>query len=478
MWPCGLGWGKFIVDIHLFRTLSGRFLLLTIGFVMLAEVLIFVPSVARFREDYLLARLELAQLATLALLATPDDMVAPELADELLKNAEVMNIVLRRDDTRELILSSPLTDPVAQTFDLRNVSAFTLMKDALACLFVTHDRTIRIIGMPVKGAGYEIETTLREGPLKVAMLAYGRNILQLSLVISLVTAGLLFLAVRRLMVRPIRRVVANMQDYRANPEDQSRIIQPNSNVIELREAEAALHDLQEQLTQSLRQKERLAQLGGAVAKISHDLRNMLTTTQLLADLIDSSTDPTVARASPKLVASLSRAINLCEQTLTFGRAEEAAPVFAPVNLGPLIHDVLEAERLHAGDAAVTLTADVPDTLIVAADAEQLFRVLSNLIRNAREAIASQQKPGEITLTAAQTPDGAEVFVRDTGPGLPIRAQDKLFRPFEGSARKGGTGLGLAIAAELVRNHGGTVELIETGASGTIFRVFLPRRTKT
>lgn len=446
--------------------------MLTIAFVMLAEVLIFVPSVARFRQTYLQDRLELAQLATLALLATPDEMVAPELADELLSNAEVLNIVLRRDDLRELILSSPMAEPIAETFDLRNPGPFRLIRDAMRILFIGHDRTIRIIGLPVKNAGYEIETTLREAPLRAAMLAYGWNIFLLSLAISLMTASLLFLAVRRLMVQPIRRVVDNMRAYRENPEDQGLLMTPISSVAELREAEAGLYELQTQLSQLLRQKDRLAQLGGAVAKVSHDLRNILTTTQLLADRLENSEDPTVARVAPKLLASLSRAINLCEHTLTYGRAEEPAPVLKRIALAPLVDEVIEAESLHAPERLRILAEVAPDVHVLA-DSEQLFRILSNLVRNACEAMAQAQKPGSITISATQNGARAEILLQDTGPGLPLRARDKLFRPFEGSARKGGTGLGLAIAAELARNHGGALELVQTGATGTTFRLTLP-----
>ena len=84
----------------MFNTLSGRFLILTIVFVMLAEVLIFVPSIARFRLDYLNTRIERAQIASLALLA--DDMLAPELEAELLQNAGVYNVVLLRNETRRV----------------------------------------------------------------------------------------------------------------------------------------------------------------------------------------------------------------------------------------------------------------------------------------------------------------------------------------------------------------------------------------
>jgi len=458
-----------------FRTLSGRFLLLTIIFVMLAEVLIFVPSVARFREDYLQQRLELAQLASLALLATPDDMVTPELANELLKNAEVLNIVLRRNEMRELILSSPMVEPVMETYDLRNATAYELIIDALATLFINEKEVIRIIGRPVKGAGIEIETTLRVMPLREAMLEYGRNIFLISLLISVISSAMLFVAVRFVLVRPIRRLVSNMMDYQQAPEDATRVIAPQSRVVELRAAEDTLHDLQTQLTANLKQKERLAQLGEAVAKISHDLRNILTTTQLLTDRIEMSEDPTVARIAPKLVTSVGRAINLCEQTLTFGKAEEAAPKPERFKLADLVDEIIDSENLRDDAETVKIICEFSPDFTLTADREQMFRVIINLVRNARQAMVATQGSGEICVRADRTPSGAELKVCDTGPGLPNAAKEKLFQPFQGSVRKGGTGLGLAIASELVRGHGGTLELAETSESGTCFRINLPQK---
>ncbi len=458
-----------------FRTLSGRFLILTIIFVMLAEVVIFVPSVARFRADYLQQRLDLAQLASLALLATPDNMVTPELSDELLKNAEVLNIVLRRNERRELILSSPLKEPVMETYDLRAAPPYELVRDALATLFINHEEVIRIIGRPVKGAGIEIETTLKVMPLREAMLAYGRNIFLLSLLISIISSAMLFVAVRYSLVRPIRRLVTNMMDYQDAPEDATRVIAPQSRVVELRAAEDTLHDLQTQLTANLKQKERLAQLGEAVAKISHDLRNILTTTQLLADRIEMSEDPTVARVAPKLVTSVGRAINLCEQTLTFGKAEEAAPKPERFKLAELVDEIIDSENLRDEAGTIRIICEFDPVFPLSADREQMFRVIINLVRNARQAMVAAQGNGEIFLRAEHTPSGAEIKVCDTGPGLPKAAKEKLFQPFQGSVRKGGTGLGLAIAAELVRGHGGTLELAETSESGTCFRIYLPQK---
>ncbi|KQI67082.1 ATPase [Loktanella sp. 3ANDIMAR09] len=454
------------------NTLSGRFLILTVIFVMLAEVFIFVPSVARFREDYLLDRLERAQIASLAVEAGP--MISPDLEAELLKNAGVFNVVLRRDDARQLALSSPIPSPISATYDMRDPSASTLIRDAMATLLDTQPRIIRVIGDPVQGAGRLIEVTMMQVPLRAAMLEYGLNVLLLSAVISVITAFLLFLAVRVLLVRPIKGVVDHMTAYAAAPEDARRIIAPSAGVRELRDAEVALQAMQTQLTGALKQKDRLAQLGGAVAKVSHDLRNILTAAQLFTDRIEGSDDPLVKRMAPKLVGSISRAVHLCESTLAFGRADEPAPRLDHVNLSRIVADVIEGERLAAGDDPVSFAEDIPATMMLRADEEQMHRVLTNLVRNARQAIAATHRAGEIAVTAAEDDTSWCIRVADTGPGLPAKAREHLFQPFQGGARKGGIGLGLVIAGDLVRGHGGRLTLAQTDENGTVFEIRLPK----
>ena len=265
-----------------FKSLTGRFLLLTIAFVMLAEVMIFVPSIARFRADFLLLRLKEAQIASLSQL-DGSASVSPALEAELLRTAGVFNVVLRRSEARQLVLSSQMPHPISATYDLREAGPVQLIRDAAMALFQPNNDVIRVIGNPVQDAGILIEVTMETRPLRDAMLDYGLRILGLSALISVVTAALLFFAVRRLMVLPIRRVVRHMQAYAEAPEDARLVIEPTAEVSELRVAEEALMSLQTQLTGALRQKERLAQLGSAVAKISHDLRNILTTAQLFAD---------------------------------------------------------------------------------------------------------------------------------------------------------------------------------------------------
>jgi signal transduction histidine kinase len=317
-----------------------------------------------------------------------------------------------------------------------------------------------------------IEVTMPSQPLRAAMLDYGLRILALSAFISVITAVLLFFSVRALLVRPIRHVVDAITNYASAPEDARHVIDPSSTVTELRQAEEALRSMQTQLTGALRQKERLAQLGGAVAKISHDLRNILTTAQLFTDRMEQSEDPAVRRVVPKLINSMSRAVNLCESTLSFGKAEEPAPRLERTALLRLVDDVIESEKLAADEQDLEFDLAIPERLEVRADPEQLHRVLTNLVRNSRQALRA--RPGKISITAQDLKTEWIIEVHDNGPGLPEKAQAHLFEAFHGGARAGGVGLGLAIAAELMRGHGGALILNETGPDGTSFTLHLPK----
>lgn len=456
------------------NTISGRFAALTIIFVMLAEVLILLPALASFRLDYLESRLERAQIASLALLAT-DESLAADLESELLQNAGVFNVVLRRDDIRQLVLSSPIPGPIAQTYDLREQRVLQTIDDALRVLLNRQNEVIRVIGAPVNQAGQLIEITMETEPLRAGMIEYGVRLLLLSAAFSILTAILLNLAVQRLVLVPIRRVISHMVSYAQAPGDPRHIIIPDARLAELRDAETALETMQKTVTSSLKQRERMAQLGEAVAKISHDLRNILTTAQIFADRLEDSGDPKVRRAAPKLVNSISRAVNLCETTLAFGRAEEPAPTLSRFNLAQLAAEVIEAETLASGDGPkVEFLCDIPPSLMIRADRDQLFRVLANLARNARQAIEGTGQPGTVEIGAGESDSEWWIRVGDTGPGLPDKAREYLFKPFAGNARKGGTGLGLTIAADLVRGHGGRLDLVRSDSEGSEFMIHIPR----
>ena len=273
------------------------------------------------------------------------------------------------------------------------------------------------------------------------------------------------------MVRPMRRLTLNMVAFRADPEDASRSLSASNRQDEIGIAETELARMQHELRAALTQKTRLAALGVAVSKISHDLRNILATAQLISERLAGSSDPRVRQILPRLVASIDRAIALCTQSLKFGRAEEPPPRRSVVALAPLVDEVGESLALRA-DGPVRWRNQVANGLSVDADRDQLFRVLVNLGRNALQAI---EVDGEISVSAWREGSGILIDVADSGGGLSNAAREHLFEPFRGGARAGGIGLGLAIARDLVRAHGGDIALVETGPRGTRFRLRLPAR---
>ena len=456
----------------MFKTLSGRFLILTIVFVMLVEVLIFVPSVSRYRQEYISSRLDLAQIASLALLA--DDMISVDLEKELLTNAGVYNVVLRRDKTRELILSSRLPNPVDRTFDMRNAGPFVLLKDAFMRLLRPEPEIIRVIGMPRLKAGSLIELTMDTTAMRQELLSFGFRVFLLSAFISISTAGLLMLVIRQSIIAPIKRIASHMKAFATSPEDTRNIMVPRSNILELRETEEGFSAMQTHLATALRQKERHAKLGQAVAKISHDLRNMLTTIQMLSDGLTLSDDPKVHRLTPKLMNNVTRAVAFTEGALAYGKAEEPAPKPALFDLDALICETLANEQSLACEKDIQFQKQVNISRPVFADQDQLQRVIGNLVRNAVQAIPSF---GEVKVIAKDMANGWQIDVHDNGPGMPQKAQDHLFEAFQGRARTGGTGLGLAIAKEIIVGHGGNLTLHSTGDTGTIFRIILPDATE-
>jgi signal transduction histidine kinase len=214
-----------------------------------------------------------------------------------------------------------------------------------------------------------------------------------------------------------------------------------------------------------------------VSKINHDLRNLLASSQLLSDQLASVPDPRVQRFAPKLMRSLERAIAFCQSTLSYGRAQEAAPDRRMIAIEPVVNEVRESAGL-ATDASITWISAIERGLMVDADPDQLFRILLNLVRNAAQALEGQQHNDaatrQIRVTGRREGTVAIIEVSDTGPGVPQKARDHLFEAFQGSSRPGGSGLGLAIAAELVRAHGGDIHLVE-GTIGATFRIAIPDR---
>lgn len=444
------------------KSLSARLLLLTVIFVMMAEVLIFVPSVARFRDNYIMDRLEAAHLAILVLDATPDGMVSEALSRELLGFVGAHSVAARRGDLK-LSLMLDMPPIVTATLAPAEEGPLMMVSEAVRALTQEESRTVRIVGPSPKDPSVELEIVMEDGPLCAAILAFAFRVFWLSLAISLLTAGMVFLVLRRQLVRPLKRLTRNMTQFRSHPENQNLIVQPSGRRDEVGVAERELAAMQTTIREALTQRKHLAALGTAVAKINHDLRGILSSALVVSDRLENSEDPEVRRVAPGLFDAIERAAALCGRTLHYAGSEMTALNLSTVSLKQVIEDA--AFGLPNG---ARIEMREIDGLSVHADRQQLFRIFSNLFRNAAEAGAT-----EISLSGRCEGDTVTVDIADNGPGLPPRAQENLFKPFEGSAKAGGTGLGLSIARELARSHGGELELRGTSATGTSFVLTIP-----
>lgn len=450
-------------------SLSGRLLLLILVFTMVMEVLIYLPAMARFRISYLEARIELADQAALALLAAPDGMVSAELENELLHNVGGKLVAMRRKESNALILSDRQELPMLRRpLDLGNWMWWEAIMDAGMTLVGRADPYLRVLGPSPRDPQTRIEVVLPTEPLAEALREFSWRVFWVSLAISGFTGALVYISLQWLLVRPIRRLVDSIVGFRAAPEDVRQIIRPSLRRDEIGLAERELQIMQQELRQALTQRIRLAQLGIAVSKISHDLRNMLASAQLVSDRLETSDDPTVLQVAPRLVGAIDRAISLCAQTLRYGKAEERAPEPQRMALRPMVDDLAAVLGL-ADCGEIRWHNAVPADLQVMADPDHLHRVLNNLTRNAAQAMPAG---GDIRIAAAISGSAVVIEIADTGGGLSDAAQAHLFEPFRGG-RSGGTGLGLAIARELIRAHGGDLELARTGPLGTTFRIILP-----
>lgn len=462
-----------------FGSLAGRLLLLTVLFVLLAEVMIFAPSLADHHTTLLRERVNAAQTAVLALEATPDGSISQELTTEILRSAGVKLVALKRGDERILRLSESLPDDAADrivAIDLRTEADFDAVAHAFQCLFAPPGRLLRIIAAPRFESGEFIEVVLEEGPLKRALQEEALVILRFSLLLSLVVGALIYITLIFFIVRPVRRLTDGIERFRDRPMDVSAGFVASGRADELGRAEGALMEMELQVRAVLRQKERLAGLGSAVAKIAHDLRSSLASAQLIADRLAASGEPQAEKLAPRLEKAIERATGLAEAALRYGRGDAPA-----VSIGALVVKTSLEEALEeglAGTAGVTGRIDVNPTLAAYADAENTHRILVNLIRNAAQAIVSAKPEGEVRLTAARLADAVAITVRDTGPGVPERLRAALFEPFATGRPQGGTGLGLAIARELARAQGGDLVLEETQpGTGAAFTLTLPLRAR-
>ncbi|WP_299343882.1 HAMP domain-containing sensor histidine kinase [uncultured Maritalea sp.] len=456
--------------------LSIKLITMIISMIMIVEVVIYLPSVANFRIRWLDDRVQVAGVAARVIETVPDAMdLTPDMINNLLKAAQAEALVVRMQDKSQLIERLDMPMPVAVVgADTRNRESLDLIVGALDVIINGSDRTMRIIGSPAGAQDIIVEVLMSEANLRQEMLTYSRNIFWLSLLVAIATAAAIFFFLNRLLVQPIGRMTQNMIAFRKTPEDANRIIVPSNRKDEVGIAERELSMMEQDIFTMLRQKQHLADLGLAVAKINHDLRNTLSAAQMLSDQVATLEDPQVQRLAPRLVTTLDRAINFAQSVLDYGRQKTVPPKFEHVDLRALIDEsaIDAGVRSHP---SIEFANEVPDDVVINVDPDQISRVFVNILKNAREALEVYKKAEATKRVFVRLEEQANCYqikIGDNGPGLPPRAKENLFVAFDGSGRAGGTGLGLVIAKEITESHGGRLSYLDT-QEGTTFCIELP-----
>src|SRR4030088_3329867 len=197
--------------------LSAKLLLLTIPLVMIAEVLIYVPAIANFRMNRLNDRLAAANTAALVLDGAPSGMGPDSLARQILTSIGARAVAIKMGQQRRLLASAGLPSAIDHDVDMRSMTVWSAIVDSFEIMLESGNQAIRVVG-PAPGGAQFIEVVIDEAPLRQAMYRFSFNLLWGSLGIAILTAGLVYLALHYLFVRPMRRLTANLVGFPGNPQ--------------------------------------------------------------------------------------------------------------------------------------------------------------------------------------------------------------------------------------------------------------------
>lgn len=454
--------------------LSARLLLFTAVVVAFGGLLILPPALAAYEEQWLLDRVRAGELASTIAESDPELRVSDAVANQLFDQAGAVTVAVQVDGARRLVL--PPKQPFETTpylVDLRRQNPGSWLAAPFFTLTSPKGSLVRVMAEPRYRKAEFVEVVLPDAPLKAKLVGYLWQLTGVTVFVAGLAGLLVYAFLNIFLVRPMQRITRAMEAFRGDPDDPAARLVPSNRRDEIGRAELELDRMQADLLAALASKARLAALGEAVAKINHDLRNMLTSAQMASDRLAALGDPKVAQALPRLERALDRAITLASDVMAYGKSKEPAPVVRPTPLRSALDMAAEDAGLTPSGVALETVIDPREQ--VAADPDQLHRILTNLLRNAREAIEGAPDrggKGKVFVELRRAEGFSVLRLSDDGPGVPERARANLFQPFVGSARRGGTGLGLAIARELAQGHGGDLVLVETGPGGSVFDLTL------
>ncbi|HWN80704.1 MAG TPA: ATP-binding protein [Candidatus Udaeobacter sp.] len=223
-------------------------------------------------------------------------------------------------------------------------------------------------------------------------------------------------------------------------------------------------------------KDRLVSLGELSASVAHEIRNPLTGIRTTVQFVQSKLDGGDPRREDlnDVLAELDRIDQIITDLLLFARPQPVRST--PLELNSLLVKVLDSLVGRLEESSVTVKRVLADDLpAVLGDSDLLGQVFFNLVTNGIQAMSSEPGELKVTTTVRRSPSGKQrvnVFISDTGGGIPEKFMEQIFAPFF-TTRSMGTGLGLSISLQIVRAHGGTITPRNRRAGGATFRVSLP-----
>ncbi|MEP1229878.1 MAG: HAMP domain-containing sensor histidine kinase [Litorimonas sp.] len=443
---------------------------------MLAELLLFVPSAALFRQSWLMDRADQAGLLAQVITGIPDFEASEPLRQQFMEDTDILVMSTKHDGITELILGGfdGLNDESQQTLefrmiDLRQRRRLPRFSDAFVDFFGSNTGYLRVITALPTGVDGSLQLIIPREKLRLAMRDYFLRVFWLSLLIALITGCMIYFAMSALIINPVKRLASDMTRFRENPNLYRAASKNPRRKDEIGQLDREFIDMKQSLRASFRQRERLAGLGLSVAKINHDLRNVLTSALMISDRLAADKDERIKTIGDKLTRNIERGVGLTEDVLAYSKAETADPVMENLRISFLLGEV--AADVVGQFKGTSFKNKVPSELLVHADPDHAYRIFNNLFRNAAQAMQSQDK--RVLSVAADVHDGrVNIMLTDTGPGLPDKARNNLFQAFKGGQGKGSTGLGLTISKELSIANGGDINLVQSDASGTRFQVTL------
>ncbi|WP_297323618.1 HAMP domain-containing sensor histidine kinase [uncultured Bartonella sp.] len=449
--------------IPFYRRMRIRLLLLITLSVFITEIMVFIPSIASMQSSWLEDHHQSAKAIGMILASTPDPALSRNLEKNVLLATDALAITIIEGAQKYHFAVSKNIDKVNEVINLPDYSETKALLDSLATLYFGGNNILLVRG-PIDGTNIDLQVTLSDKKLREAMVQFSWHFVVISLTIAIVAATTIYFIVHELLVRPLQNIYTNMLDFVMEPHNPSRILVPESRYDEVGITQKRISVIESELQKSYARQKHLANLGLAVSKINHDMRNILASAQLVSDHLADAKDPMVKKIAPKLIKAIDRAVTYSQTVITYGRTQEPTPKRQRLLVHKLVDDVFESLTLP-GTGTVDFVNNVPVDVTVDADEEQLHRVITNLCRNAVQAMVEREdgtnKINKLIVSGRRCGQSTIIDVADTGPGLPAKAKEHLFSPFQGSTSKNGTGLGLTICEELIHAHGGTLKLVDS-----------------